>query len=192
MVRDGWIDRDVGACRRDGLRHVAGVVGDEVCERLWTQLVGGAVWRGALDSVLNRPCPTSITFPLLPPFLPAHTRHRPAPSARRRQWRPRSTMYVPLSLAVALPALIVPTRAQHKHLQPAGAATQGPSLQAHHASVARLNDAFEAIRQEYDQLIRELEQIRAQRDDFESKRQSLPRSITCRLTCHFPFQSLGK
>ncbi|OBZ67388.1 hypothetical protein A0H81_12529 [Grifola frondosa] len=54
----------------------------------------------------------------------------------------------------------------HKHLQPTGAATQGPSLQQHHA---RLNDCFDTIRQEFDVVAQELNLIRGQRDEFENK-----------------------
>lgn len=43
-------------------------------------------------------------------------------------------------------------------------------MQSHH-SLSRLNDAFETIRQEYDQLVRDLEAMRSQRDEFENKRQ---------------------
>lgn len=56
---------------------------------------------------------------------------------------------------------------QHKHLQPTGAATQGPSQQQH--SQNRLNDCFDTIRTEFDALAQELVLYRNQRDDFENK-----------------------
>ncbi|PCH39459.1 WD40 repeat-like protein [Wolfiporia cocos MD-104 SS10] len=55
----------------------------------------------------------------------------------------------------------------HKHLQPTGAGTQGPS-QAQH-SHARLNDCFDTIRQEFDLLAQELTILRGQRDDLDNK-----------------------
>ncbi|KAL4244758.1 hypothetical protein ABKN59_010289 [Abortiporus biennis] len=56
----------------------------------------------------------------------------------------------------------------HKHLQPAGASTQPPSQSAQSAH-ARLNDAFDIIKQEFDSLAGEMQHLRGQRDDFESK-----------------------
>ncbi|KZT02993.1 WD40 repeat-like protein [Laetiporus sulphureus 93-53] len=55
----------------------------------------------------------------------------------------------------------------HKHLQPTGASTQGPSQQ--HSSHARLNDGFETIRAEFNMLIQELDMFRTQRDDLDNK-----------------------
>jgi len=60
------------------------------------------------------------------------------------------------------------TSSQHKHLQPTGANTQPPS-QAQTASHARLNDAFDTIRQEFDVLAQEINVLRGQRDEFENK-----------------------
>ncbi|CCL98754.1 uncharacterized protein FIBRA_00759 [Fibroporia radiculosa] len=55
----------------------------------------------------------------------------------------------------------------HKHLQPTGASTQGPSQQQH--SQARLNDCFDTIRQEFEILAQEVNHSRGQRDDLDNK-----------------------
>ncbi|KIM91688.1 hypothetical protein PILCRDRAFT_57890 [Piloderma croceum F 1598] len=55
---------------------------------------------------------------------------------------------------------------QHRSLQPTGPPAQGPSQQNSHA---RLNDSFETIRQEFDLLASDLNVLRGQRDEYESK-----------------------
>lgn len=58
---------------------------------------------------------------------------------------------------------------QHRSLQPSGPPVPGPSS---HASLTRLNDSFEGIRQEFDILASDLGVVRAQRDEYEAKRLS--------------------
>ena len=55
---------------------------------------------------------------------------------------------------------------QHRSLQPTGPPTQGPSQQHSHP---RLNESFDAIRQEFDAIASDMNLVRGQRDDFESK-----------------------
>ncbi|GBE83764.1 hypothetical protein SCP_0508200 [Sparassis crispa] len=55
----------------------------------------------------------------------------------------------------------------HKHLQPTGASTQGPSQQQH--TQARLNECFDTIRAEFDVVAQELGVLRGQRDDLDNK-----------------------
>jgi hypothetical protein len=146
---------------------VAGVVGE--------RLRDPAAWRASLagraNSVLNRSLSNRHHVPPLPldPTLPPASRP-PSPAHRRRPWpRPSTTCVCPLP-AVSHGTHSRSHASQHKHLQPAGAATQGgPSLQSHH-SISRLNDAFETVRQEYDQLLRELETTRSQRDELDKTR----------------------
>ncbi|KIJ62150.1 hypothetical protein HYDPIDRAFT_30699 [Hydnomerulius pinastri MD-312] len=54
---------------------------------------------------------------------------------------------------------------QHRSLQPTGPPAQGPSQHTH----ARLNEAFDTIRQEFDVLTSDLGLLRNQRDEYESK-----------------------
>ena len=70
-----------------------------------------------------------------------------------------------LAFCVVLPVLTSPS-SQHRSLQPTGPPTQGPSQQHSHA---RLNESFEAIRQEFDGLTSDIGVLRNQRDDYESK-----------------------
>ncbi|KAF9237359.1 WD40-repeat-containing domain protein [Melanogaster broomeanus] len=53
----------------------------------------------------------------------------------------------------------------HRSLQPTGPPTQGPSQHTH----ARVNEAFDTIRQEFDVLTSDLGLLRNQRDEYESK-----------------------
>ncbi|KAH7912373.1 WD40-repeat-containing domain protein [Hygrophoropsis aurantiaca] len=53
----------------------------------------------------------------------------------------------------------------HRSLQPSGPPAQGPSQHSH----ARLNEAFDSIRQEFDVLTSDLSLLRNQRDEYESK-----------------------
>ncbi|KAI0724965.1 WD40-repeat-containing domain protein [Fomitopsis betulina] len=55
----------------------------------------------------------------------------------------------------------------HKHLQPTGAPTQGPSGPQH--SHVKLNECFDTIRQEFDAVAHELVHLRGQRDDLDNK-----------------------
>lgn len=57
----------------------------------------------------------------------------------------------------------------HKHLQPAGASSQGGPSQQPQYNHAKLNDCFEVIRNEFDILAQEMGVSRSQRDDFDSK-----------------------
>lgn len=55
---------------------------------------------------------------------------------------------------------------QHRSLQPSGPPQQGGSSQHSHN---RLNDSFDAIRQEFDILASDMTAIRRERDEYESK-----------------------
>ncbi|KAL4067061.1 WD40-repeat-containing domain protein [Scleroderma yunnanense] len=53
----------------------------------------------------------------------------------------------------------------HRSLQPTGPPTQGPSQHSH----ARLNEAFDSVRQEFDVITSDMGLLRNQRDEYESK-----------------------
>ena len=55
---------------------------------------------------------------------------------------------------------------QHRPLQPTGPPTQGSAQQQSHA---RLNESFEAIRQEFDAVVSDVTLLRNQRDELEAK-----------------------
>ena len=55
---------------------------------------------------------------------------------------------------------------QHRTLQPTGPPSQGPSQPHTHP---RLNEGFDIIRQEFDVLSADINVLRGQRDDYESK-----------------------
>ena len=61
---------------------------------------------------------------------------------------------------------------QHRTLQPTGPPSQGPSQQQSHT---RLNELFEAVRQEFEAAVSDVALIRNQRDELEAK--STPQSI---------------
>jgi glucose repression regulatory protein TUP1 len=65
---------------------------------------------------------------------------------------------------------MTPPILQHRSLQPTGPPPQGPSQQH---SYPRLNESYDTITKEFDVLSSELSLVRGQRDDFESKGESL-------------------
>jgi hypothetical protein len=77
----------------------------------------------------------------------------------------KTTMFFNLCLH-AEHFIMTPSLSQHRSLQPTGPPTQGPSQQHSHA---RLNESFEAIRQEFDILTSDIAVLRNQRDDYDSK-----------------------
>lgn len=60
---------------------------------------------------------------------------------------------------------------QHRSLQPSGPQAAGPSQP--HNPHGRLSESFEVIKQEFDQLASELNAMRKQRDEYESKSKCL-------------------
>lgn len=58
------------------------------------------------------------------------------------------------------------TESQHRTLQPSGPSSVSAGPQH---SITRLNDSFDAIRNEFEVMVNEVGVARSQRDDFESK-----------------------
>ncbi|KAI0697026.1 WD40-repeat-containing domain protein [Cytidiella melzeri] len=98
---------------------------------------------------LHKPRPLSIHH--LPSLLPSSS--PPRRIQRLRRHRARSAQFMASSIY------------NHKHLQPAGAATQAPPGQPR----LGLNDWLDNIRNEFDALASEITLVRSQRDDFENK-----------------------